>query len=286
MSRSASRWLVLGVLLVAVIGLGIYNTVANRRLVTELADGKPAALAELAARQDAYIFLQAEGQPTRAEIASHLGQWSDERAAGLIVKLLPDPDAEVRSNLIRSLAVAAERDPIGIAAELAGAPPVIAAALIEAATEDVGVGLRVLEYSLDSNQDNEAGYLLAKRIGSPSKNAMVDIVRGGDSNGVRLAADVLSGLALSPQERALVGAKIYASYSESDDAAYRDRLLPVMAKFAPSEALTEFRQVAIDHTAPSELRVAATQALIALGDKETLARLRGDSDTNVAAILK
>ncbi len=286
MSRSASRWLVLGILLIAVIGLGIYNTIANRRLVTELAAGKPAAFAELAARQDAYIFLQAEDQPTRAKIASNLAGWSDEKAVGLIVKLLPDPDAEVRSNLIRSLAAAAERDPTSIAAELTAATPVIAAALIEAATKDTEVGLRVLKHTLDSNHGNEPGYLLAKRIGTPSKQVMVDIVRGGDGKGILLAADVLSGLDLSPQERALVGAKIYASYTESDDQAYRDGLLPVMAKFAPSEALSEFRQVATDHTAPSDLRVAATQALIALDDDETLDRLRGDADTNVAAILK
>jgi len=286
MSRSTSRWLVLGILLLAVIGLGIYNTIANRRLVTELASGKPAAFAELAARQDAYIFLQAEDQPTRAVIASKMGAWEREEAVGLMVKLLPDPDAEVRSNLIVSLAAAAKRAPETISAELDGASPVTAAALIEAATSDPDVGLVVLKYSLDSNKENEAAYLLAKRLGVPSKGQMIEIVREGDPDGVPLAADVLSGLELAPADRRFVGSRIYKEFIKSKDEVYRDRLLPIMAKFAPREALKEFRAVATDDTAPSDLRVAATQALVALGDTEYADRLRNDPDTNVAAVLK
>jgi hypothetical protein len=286
MSRSTSRWLVLVILLLAVIGLGIYNTVANRRLVDELAAGKPAAFGELAERQDAYIFLQAEDQPTRAKIASNLGSWNDERSIGLMVKLLPDPDAEVRSNLVESLSAAAKRHPITLSAELSAAPPVTASALIEAAIADPEVGLQVLHYSLESNQENETGYLLAKRLGSVGKDQMIEIVRGGHSEGLPLAAGVLVGLDLTPEQHSFVSSRVYRAFKQSEDATYRDRLLPVMAKFAPADALAAFREVAVDDTAPSELRVAATEALVSLGDREYLDRLRHDPDTNVAAVLK
>lgn len=273
-------------LLLAVIGLGIYNSVANRRLVTELTQGKPSAFEELATRQDAYIFLQAEDQATRAKIADRLGYWNDVSAIGVVVKLLPDPDPNVRSNLIGALTAIARRNPSGVAAEMVDAPPTTVAALIEAATADREVALQVLEDSLRSNLDNEAGYLLAKRIGPPSKAVMIAIVRVGHPTGVRLASEVLAGMPLTNQERSLIGADIYAAYSASKDRVYRDEIMPVMAQFAPREALGEFRRDATDDTAPSDLRVAATRALIALGDTKTLDALRGDPDTNVAALMK
>lgn len=286
MSRSAGRWLVLGLLLAAVIALGIYNTYSNNRLVKGLVDGDPQSFSELASRQDAYIFLQAEEPATRRQIARNLGSWNDERAVGLMVTLLPDPDSSVRSNLVDSLAAAAKREPMQLGLALSAAGPSAVAALIEAATRDPAVSLDVLTYALDTNADNPNPYLLAKRIGSPSKPTMIDTLESGSASAVLLSADVLAGLPLSEIDRKSVGASIFRRYSRAADQAYKDKLLPLMAKFAPSEALVEFRSVATDQTAPSDLRVAATQALITLGDAETLSHLRRDADTNVAAILK
>lgn len=286
MTRSTSRRLVILILVLAVAGLGIYNTVANRRLVTDLSEGRTAALEQLAERQDAYIFLQAEEPEVRARIASNLAAWHDSRAIGLIVDLLPDPDATVRTRLVASLTSAAERYPATLAAAMPKAPPAVAASLIEAATKSNRVAVRVLDDALEASDKDQAAYLLAKRIGMQSTGAMMRVLTNGTEVGIVSAAEVLAGLSLGKDDRAEAAAKLYEKYAASTDQAFRDRLLPSLCKFAPMAALREFRRVATDDTAPSNLRAAAASALVRLNDIPTIETLRNDPDTQVVAALR
>lgn len=281
MNRAAGRWLTLGVLGAIVIGLGIATSVSDRKLVDGLMQGDPESFETFAERQDAYIFLQSEPAATRATVAGRLGHWSGDSAAKLAVLLIPDPDPAVRAALVESLARIAERKPSAVAAEFGHVGAAESAALVEAAAKDAAVGKRILDEVFEKSPATPNAYLLAKRVGSLSKPALIRSLESKDDAVALAAADALASLALDETHEADVAETLLTKYRGSESQEFKDRLLPILAQFAPEGGRSIFAATAADHTAPSELRAAAAAALVKLGDPAAT-RLRSDADTAVA----
>ena len=195
MSRALGRWIVLGVLGAIVAGLVIFTNLSNKRLVSGLQSGDADALSAFAERQDAYIFLQSESPDVRLRVAKGLAGWKDDAAAKLILKLIPDPDPGVRAALIDSLQAAAARNPTPVAAEFSAGEAAQSAALIEASSRDVEVGLSILKAVLAQNPGSVNGTLLAKRLGSRSEPVLIQLLNHNDAG--------CSGFHLLPSCRAI-----------------------------------------------------------------------------------
>ena len=282
MSRALGRWIVLGVLGAIVIGLGIATSYSNSRLVEDLACGEPNAFSLFAERQDAYIFLQSEDVGTRLRIAHSLGTWKDASAAKLALLLIPEPDPVVRAALVDSLFVIAKRDPQSVAGEFGAGGAAESAALVEAAARDKSTGLEVLRRVLAGTPSSANGLLLAKRLGSDAEPLLLPYLTNADPEVRLIVADTLASLGLDEEGERRVAAVLLEMYRSADSDSFRDRLLPVLANLAPIEGSAIFRKVALDHTAPSDLRAEATRALLEIGDP-IIAELASDADTNVAA---
>jgi hypothetical protein len=285
MSRSAGRWIALSALGLVVIGLGIATSFANRTLVEGLSSGHHHSLSTFADRQDAYIFLQSEAAETRRKVAAHLGSWDDPRAAKLAIVLVPDPDPQVRANLIQSLTAIAMRRPEAIAEQFSTGGSAESAALLEAAASDPEIGLKILELTLKRDPSAANGYLLAKRLGSLSEPILIRMLGSEDENVALSAADAISTFDLDGDARKVTEQALLERYRQADSQTFRDKLLPLLARLAAESARDLFARTALDYTAPSELRAAATAALVALDDP-IVDQLAQDADTAVAAVAR
>ena len=282
MTRSAGRWLALTILAAAVVALAFYNSLSNRSLIEGLTSGDPASFEDFALRQDAYIFLQSEPTSVRLRVAQMLGDWHGANAAKLAVLLVPDPDPNVRKQLAASLGKIASRDPDAIADEFSASGAAESAALIEAAASDPAVGIEILRKAIKANPSGSNAYLLAKRIGLASKDILIPLVDQGDETATLASIDALLSFDLAPNEQKRIADVLLSRYEGAESQRFKDKLLPSLSALAPREAATVFEQVALDKSAPTDLRVAATTALRTL-DVESLEQLKQDADTAVAA---
>lgn len=277
------RWIVFSMLVCFAAAVAIGSKLQSDRMLRELSSNsaalRTAAYAELSSRSDAASLFQSLPTPTRIKIASRLGEWHDSKMAALALQLYSDPDSEVRSAIIRSIAQFCVINPKAAAREMAGADAARAAALTAAALENPDAAVKVAEWAFANAASRDLAANLLARLGAKGLPVIERACRSSDRE-TRIAA-VEAAARVNAVVPPFVQQSALELYNSSTDKMTQDALLEAMAAYPARDFAPLFRAAFEDEGSPAALRIACARALIVLQDSGIIAEVAHDYDPDV-----
>jgi aminopeptidase N len=277
------RWIVFSILVCFAAAVSIGSRLQSDRMLRELSSNsvllRTAAYAELSSRSDAASLFQSLPTQVRARIASRLGEWRDSKMVGLALQLYSDPDSEVRSAIIRSIALFCVTNPKAVAREMAGADAARGAALTAAALEHPEAAVQVAESAFANPASRDLAATLLANLGARGLQVIEDACRSKDRETRTAAVEAASRM--NADVPPFVQQTALELYNSSTDKMTQDAILEAMAAYPAPGFAPLFRAALEDESSPSALRIACARALIALQDGRIMAELAQDYDPDV-----
>ncbi|NUL83340.1 MAG: hypothetical protein HUU60_11550 [Armatimonadetes bacterium] len=218
----------------AVIFAAVAGSAATHRLLDDACSGKPTAIKELAAREDAFDLLQSRPLSQRIAFAQGAQEANSPDAVKLALSMMKDPDLRVREAVQSALDHLAQTHIAPMAEGLKNPHANVRRAAIEALAK---VGPPALPFAAQTaSAAPEATGELFVKIGPASRNHLISLLK--DPKTQNMAMDALGKLRLGAREiMQYEGAAAIRALAEIADPASADRLAKAAQNERESPAL-------------------------------------------------